>query len=85
MFRVARQVLLSGCCKGRAWLATKTIPTPYMADSITQGTLGSWEKKVGDMVKQDELVANIETDKVHRLIDHSLTTKFYHVIRSRFQ
>lgn len=49
---------------GRAWFAVKTIPTPYMADSITQGTLGSWEKKVGDVVRQDELVANIETDKV---------------------
>jgi 2-oxoglutarate dehydrogenase E2 component (dihydrolipoamide succinyltransferase) len=35
-----------------------------MADSITQGTLASWEKKVGQFVKQDETVANIETDKV---------------------
>lgn len=24
--------------------ATKVIVTPYMADSITQGTLASWEK-----------------------------------------
>lgn len=44
--------------------AVKVVPTPYMADSITQGTIGSWERKVGDMVKQDDLVANIETDKV---------------------
>jgi hypothetical protein len=43
--------------------AIKIIPTPYMADSITQGTLGSWEKRVGDIVKRDEAVANIETDK----------------------
>ena len=25
-------------------LAFKIVPTPYMADSITQGTLASWEK-----------------------------------------
>lgn len=35
-----------------------------MAESITQGTLSSWEKRVGDSVHQDDLVANIETDKV---------------------
>lgn len=42
----------------------KVIKTPYMADSITQGTLAAWEKQVGDFVSQDETVANIETDKV---------------------
>jgi 2-oxoglutarate dehydrogenase E2 component (dihydrolipoamide succinyltransferase) len=35
-----------------------------MAESITQGTLASWERQVGDAVHQDDLVANIETDKV---------------------
>lgn len=35
-----------------------------MADSITQGTLSSWEKHPGDTVRKDALVANIETDKV---------------------
>jgi len=55
-------------------LAEKIVKTPYMADSITQGTLASWEKskrialshgiEVGEYVKQDETIANIETDKV---------------------
>lgn len=45
-------------------LADKIVKTPYMADSITQGTLAAWEKKIGDFVRQDETVANIETDKV---------------------
>ena len=45
-------------------IAIKTVKTPYMADSITQGTLFSWEKQVGDAVHEDDLVANIETDKV---------------------
>lgn len=35
-----------------------------MADSITEGELARWEKKVGEYVKQDELMATIETDKV---------------------
>ncbi|KAI9500686.1 hypothetical protein BX070DRAFT_56812 [Coemansia spiralis] len=35
-----------------------------MADSITEGTLKSWAKQVGEQVEQDEEVASIETDKV---------------------
>ncbi|KAI8357510.1 dihydrolipoyllysine-residue succinyltransferase E2 component [Mortierella sp. GBAus27b] len=35
-----------------------------MADSISEGTLKQWNKKVGDFVALDEEVASIETDKV---------------------
>jgi 2-oxoglutarate dehydrogenase E2 component (dihydrolipoamide succinyltransferase) len=35
-----------------------------MGDSITEGTLQSWAKKVGETVAVDEVVAVIETDKV---------------------
>jgi pyruvate/2-oxoglutarate dehydrogenase complex dihydrolipoamide acyltransferase (E2) component len=35
-----------------------------MAESITEGTLKTWTKKVGDTVEADEEVATIETDKV---------------------
>ena len=35
-----------------------------MADSISEGTLKSWTKQVGDTVAADEEVASIETDKV---------------------
>lgn len=35
-----------------------------MAESITEGTLKSFEKSVGDYVEQDEEVATIETDKI---------------------
>jgi pyruvate/2-oxoglutarate dehydrogenase complex dihydrolipoamide acyltransferase (E2) component len=35
-----------------------------MAESITEGTLKSWLKQVGDTVAADEEVASIETDKV---------------------
>jgi len=42
----------------------ETVQVPTMAESITEGTLKSWVKKVGDTVVQDEEVATIETDKV---------------------
>lgn len=35
-----------------------------MAESITEGTLKTWSKQVGDFVEADEEVATIETDKV---------------------
>lgn len=35
-----------------------------MAESITEGTLKQWSKKIGDYVEQDEEIATIETDKV---------------------
>ena len=35
-----------------------------MAESISEGTLKSWLKQVGDTVAADEEVASIETDKV---------------------
>ena len=35
-----------------------------MAESISEGTLKTWQKKPGDTVTADEEVATIETDKV---------------------
>lgn len=35
-----------------------------MAESITEGTLKQWNKKLGEFVSQDEEVATIETDKI---------------------
>ena len=36
---------------------------PRTVESITEGTLKSWMKLVGDTVAADDEVANIETDK----------------------
>jgi 2-oxoglutarate dehydrogenase E2 component (dihydrolipoamide succinyltransferase) len=44
--------------------ASQTVKVPEMAESITEGTLTEFAKKVGDYVAQDELVATIETDKI---------------------
>lgn len=35
-----------------------------MAESISEGTLSSFTKQVGDHVEQDEEIASIETDKI---------------------
>ncbi|KAH9261091.1 hypothetical protein BASA81_000795 [Batrachochytrium salamandrivorans] len=37
---------------------------PTMGDSITEGTITEWQKKVGDYVAEDETFITIETDKV---------------------
>ena len=43
---------------------SETIKVPQMAESISEGTLKTWMKKVGDHVEADEEIASIETDKV---------------------
>ncbi|KAJ6595595.1 dihydrolipoamide succinyltransferase [Mycena vulgaris] len=45
-------------------LQAETVKVPQMAESITEGTLKSWLKQVGDSVSVDEEVATIETDKI---------------------
>jgi len=40
------------------------IMTPTMGESVAEGTMGTWLKKSGDTVARDELLVEIETDKV---------------------
>ncbi len=40
------------------------VVTPAMGESVTEGTLGVWKKAVGDRVAKDDLLVEIETDKV---------------------
>src|SRR6188474_3970499 len=37
---------------------------PQMGESIAEGTMSRWLKKVGDAVKRDEPIFEISTDKV---------------------
>jgi pyruvate dehydrogenase E2 component (dihydrolipoamide acetyltransferase) len=39
------------------------IRMPKMSDTMTEGVVAKWHKKVGDSVKSGELMAEIETDK----------------------
>lgn len=39
------------------------IHLPKMSDTMTEGVVAKWHKKVGDFIKSGDLVAEIETDK----------------------
>lgn len=45
-------------------MARVDVVMPQMGESITEGTLSRWLKKVGDAVKRDEPIFEISTDKV---------------------
>ncbi|WP_312266464.1 2-oxoglutarate dehydrogenase complex dihydrolipoyllysine-residue succinyltransferase [Neisseria sp.] len=40
------------------------VKVPVFAESVSEGTLLSWHKKVGEAVARDEVLIDIETDKV---------------------
>ena len=40
------------------------IVMPKMGESVSEGTIIKWHKKVGDQVKRDEIIFEISTDKV---------------------
>src|SRR5271170_6884239 len=39
------------------------IRMPKLSDTMTEGVVAEWHKKIGDTVKNGELLADIETDK----------------------
>ncbi len=43
---------------------TIEIKAPTLPESVPDGTIATWHKKAGDVVKRDELLVDIETDKV---------------------
>ena len=40
------------------------IMTPALGESVAEATVARWTKKVGDAVKRDEMLIELETDKV---------------------
>jgi pyruvate dehydrogenase E2 component (dihydrolipoamide acetyltransferase) len=40
-----------------------TVTMPKMSDTMTEGVIASWLKKVGDEVKSGDILAEVETDK----------------------
>ena len=44
--------------------AVVDIPVPVMGESVAEGTMGAWRKTTGDVVAKDEMLVEIETDKV---------------------
>ena len=42
----------------------KEIKVPVLPESITEATVAAWHKKPGDYVELDDVIVEIETDKV---------------------
>ena len=47
----------------------EVILMPRLSDTMTEGVIAEWHKKVGDPVKKGELLAEIETDKATMELD----------------
>jgi 2-oxoglutarate dehydrogenase E2 component (dihydrolipoamide succinyltransferase) len=45
-------------------MAIFEVKVPQLSESVAEATLLQWKKKVGDAVSQDEILIEIETDKV---------------------
>ena len=41
----------------------EAILMPRLSDTMTEGVIAAWHKKVGDSVKKGDLLAEVETDK----------------------
>ena len=41
----------------------KEIRMPLLSDTMTEGKIVAWNKKIGDFVKADDVLADVETDK----------------------
>ncbi|KAH3901984.1 related to Dihydrolipoyllysine-residue succinyltransferase component of 2-oxoglutarate dehydrogenase complex, mitochondrial [Saccharomycodes ludwigii] len=50
-----------------------SVKVPPMAESLTEGSLKDYTKKVGEFIKQDELLATIETDKIDVEVNSPVT------------
>lgn len=44
-------------------IKANVIRMPKMSDTMTEGTIAAWHKKVGDKVKAGDVLAEVETDK----------------------
>ena len=43
---------------------TTTVEMPQLGETVTEGTILSWAKQVGDSIEADEVLVEISTDKV---------------------
>lgn len=53
---------------------TVEINVPSMGDSVSEGTVATVTKKPGDVVKEDDVLAQIETDKVTMDVKYTAST-----------
>jgi pyruvate dehydrogenase E2 component (dihydrolipoamide acetyltransferase) len=56
-------VIAAGNAKAELPAGAKVIRMPLLSDTMTEGKIIQWNKKVGDNVKSDDAIAEVETDK----------------------
>ena len=72
----------------------EVIKMPRLSDTMTDGVVAKWHKKVGDNIQEGDLLADIETDniilvcelliiKLFFLIAFYLTNKIFYIISLR--
>lgn len=70
---------------------------PALGESITEGSIASWTKNVGDHVAIDDVIVIVETDKVTvdikstnagilvaKLAEDNVSIRVYHFLRRQF-
>ncbi len=44
-------------------MGVTVVRMPLLSDTMTEGVIAEWHKKIGDKVKDDDILADVETDK----------------------
>jgi len=57
----------------------EAILMPRLSDTMTEGVIAEWHKKVGDTVKKGELLADIETDKATMELESYKDGTLFHI------
>src|SRR5690606_16454509 len=47
----------------KLYIMAEIITMPRLSDTMTEGTVATWLKKVGDKISEGDILAEIETDK----------------------
>ena len=55
------------------------IRMPLLSDTMTEGVIAEWHKKVGDKVKDDDVLADVETDKANMEVMGYATGTLLHI------
>lgn len=57
----------------------EVIRMPKLSDTMTDGVVACWNKKVGDTIKRGEILAEIETDKATMEFE-SFSMEHYYIL-----
>ncbi|MGH7758178.1 MAG: biotin/lipoyl-containing protein, partial [Candidatus Dormibacteria bacterium] len=56
------------------------VPLPQMGESVSEGVVGSWHKRVGDQVEAGETLVEIQTDKVDAEVPSPVAGKVLEIL-----